>query len=236
MSQASVMQQFASVLNLSSAGASYGAHMELLRFIATPCLIWVSHAVNFLLPFYILLPLQLYTVAISSRVVRATACALAAQHPAILAAAGGVCRTLRLCMKLAVILLCMPAVPQPAEEGPQQDRCDDVQGLLQVVGYTYVVVLLVLPCLVGYMVEMTLKLNWLKGQQQRAREQRAARSSSSSNSSQSSDSATDSNTSKVPWLAQSNLARLMLAYTSLVVGWFGCGAVVAMMPDVTCIP
>ncbi|WIA22834.1 hypothetical protein OEZ86_009782 [Tetradesmus obliquus] len=40
MSQASVMQQFASVLNLSHAGAPHSVHMELLRFIATPCLIW----------------------------------------------------------------------------------------------------------------------------------------------------------------------------------------------------
>jgi hypothetical protein len=74
MSQTDVMNQFAGTLNsvpLAIAGEhSTTAYMKIIRTVASLPMLWVSHAVNFMLPFWLLLPLQLYTLLAVSKVRR----------------------------------------------------------------------------------------------------------------------------------------------------------------------
>lgn len=88
MSQTDVMNHVTGTLNsvpLSSAGEhSTAAYMKILRTVASLPLLWVSHAVNFILPFWLLLPLQLYTLMAVSSVVPSIVCVLLDQPPHIL--------------------------------------------------------------------------------------------------------------------------------------------------------
>lgn len=88
MSQTTVMQHFTGTLNsvpLGIAGVhSTAAYMKVLRTVASLPLLWVSHAVNFMLPFWLLLPLQLYTLLAVSKVIPAIVCVLLGQPPHIL--------------------------------------------------------------------------------------------------------------------------------------------------------
>jgi hypothetical protein len=80
MSQIDVMVQFAGTLNFNSAAVgeatSTGSYMAILRTVAGLPLLWLTHAVNFIVPFCVLLPLQLYTMLAVTPVIPSIVCAL----------------------------------------------------------------------------------------------------------------------------------------------------------------
>jgi hypothetical protein len=89
MSDRSVMQHFTGTLNSVPLGGIAGVHstaayMKVLRTVASLPLLCLSHAVNFMLPFWLLLPLQLYTLLAVSKVIPAIVCVLLGQPPHIL--------------------------------------------------------------------------------------------------------------------------------------------------------
>jgi hypothetical protein len=120
MGQTDVMSSFAGTLNSvprAAAGeASTTTYMTILRTVASLPLLWVSHGVNFILPFWLLLPLQLYTLLAVSRVVPSIVCVLLGQPPHILHPAAVIATHVHGFVKALIAL----AVPVPCKWPWQQ--------------------------------------------------------------------------------------------------------------------
>lgn len=147
MSQTDVMNHFTGTLNsvpLAIAGEhSTTAYMKILRTVASLPLLWVSHAVNFLLPFWLLLPLQLYTLLAVSKVIPAIVCVLLGQPPHILQPAAVIAAYVHGCIKLLTVL----AVPvfsnwrqQSGVSGGRGDVDSQTKDLLVLVAVTFTLV------------------------------------------------------------------------------------------------
>lgn len=130
MGQTDVMSSFAGTLNSvpqAAAGeASTTTYMTILRTVASLPLLWVSHGVNFILPFWLLLPLQLYTLLAVSRVVPSIVCVLLGQPPHILHPAAVIATHVHGLVKALIAL----AVPIPCKWPWQQAVSGGAAGVL----------------------------------------------------------------------------------------------------------
>jgi hypothetical protein len=148
MSQADVMNQFTVILNSVPHVAAGGDHsaatyMKILRTVASLPLLWVSHAVNFMLPFWLLLPLQLCTLFAVSNVVPSIVCVLKMQPAHILHPAAVIATHVHGVVKCLVAL----AVPMPlhwpwASTGAAPTAAADLltKDLLMLVATTFTMV------------------------------------------------------------------------------------------------
>ena len=271
----------------AAAGLFASPPLKVLRTVGSLPMLWASHAVNFLLPFWVMLPFQLVTLAVAARVAAPTVCALAAQPPALRAAAVRACGWLRGAMELllvfeapgstaarggsgsgsggaksgsasagsgsaaaaaaaalypaAVGIHSGGAAPSAAAaaaagaggEGPAAAAApaaaaggDERRELLLLVMFTYVLVLLIIPCTVAYSVELAWKSKFV-----RAKRRTAARTADG-------DGGDDDGgggclagvvgAAAAPWLAG------YAAYLLACLVWVACEAAVALLPPVDC--
>jgi hypothetical protein len=141
--QTDVMNQFAGTLN-SVPHAAAGQHdmstyMKILRTVASLPLLWVSHAVNFMLPFWLLLPLQLYTLIAVSKVVPSIVCVLLGQPLHILQPATVIATHVHGAVR-TLIALALP-IPMQWPWLPDLSSGDPAaQDLLVLVAVTFVLV------------------------------------------------------------------------------------------------
>mgnify|MGYP001811073814 CR=1 FL=1 len=188
--------------------------LSIMRTLASLPGIWVSHAVNFLLPFWVMVPLQVYTLGITFNVMAPTVCALAAQPPHIVLAARHECQGLRSVMNVAV-LLSMPisfkaggGAPDAGDGGPRD--------LLLLVLFTYTMLLLIIPCTVAYFVELSWKLSYVR----RQRLQAGVRS--------------DVGGIMLFDSPHAWVEMLYLGYVAVCIAWLACDAAVTLLPPITC--
>jgi hypothetical protein len=176
-------------------------YMDLLRPVLSPPMIWLSHALNFVLPFCLVLPIQLFTLAMSTLVIRSTVCTLA-KDTANIHSAEKICK---LSMSYASVALGM-ATADPEEGTPA--GCQGLAAMLWLVLATYVVLLLVLPCLCIYLVEWSLKFNFVKAKGLKLSSQWA--------------------------LECSGMVHCLVVYTALVAAVLLCNALVQSVSPVSC--
>jgi len=127
-----------------------GTYMSLLRSLIVPPMTAFNHG-QFLLPFVYVLPAQLWTFASCAWTLRLTACLLEEDK---LQLSRQVCEVLRSVMyNLSMV--------RPSQ-GTQD--CGDVQGLLMLALYLHVVLLLLVPCLAVYWIELKLKVAFIRSE------------------------------------------------------------------------
>lgn len=229
-------------------GGLSGVALTVIRTIASVPSIWASHTVNFVLPFWVMLPLQVYTLAITFRVMPPTVCALAAQPPRILLAAKHACRCLRSAMSLAV-LVSMPlsfkadagrsrttspdgalaaAVAGSGNSGGGSGLAASDHGagaeddLLLLVLFTYTMVLLVAPCTAAYFLELSAKLAYI-------REQRPPRPRDASAGGCAGFDGLSIFEAPNAWLKMA-----YFGFVAVCVAWLACDAAVSLLPPVSC--
>jgi hypothetical protein len=123
-------------------------------------LLFATHS-NFVLQFVYVLPAQLVTLAANLQLVRSTACIMAAQGPAMLVVPGRLCAYLKLCMHYLTFQGQSPAEALSTAAG----ECSGLSGLVLLALYSNVVILLLLPCLTVYFIELDLKAGFVAQQQ-----------------------------------------------------------------------
>lgn len=135
--------------------------LTLLRPLAAPAFITSCHC-NFVLPLKWVLPMQLYTLLVCLPMMQLYVCAIA-RTPGMLAQSQRACVLAKRTMHGVGLLLGRP--PDTSDPG-YSSQCEGLPGLLLLALYLYVLLLVVLPCLVLYLMELTAKVKFV--QQSRA--------------------------------------------------------------------
>lgn len=133
--------------------------MSFGRFMFLPCLIMANHA-NFVLPFRWVLFFQLFTVCFSLSMLARLACFIADTPPLVLFVEKS-CVFVRSVMYTLVMVL-----GAPFEVHDDHRQCQAAQGALRLGLYVYVLLLLLVPCLVVFFTELSMKASFVKAQQQ----------------------------------------------------------------------
>lgn len=137
--------------------------LNLMRMLLVPPMAVFNHA-NFILPFVYVLPAQLWTFVTCSWMLRTSACIVAAQD-GHLRITQHTCSVLRAAMYNLAMLLGGPSLQSPAaapKDGVQQ--CGALQGVVLLGLYLHVILLLVVPCLAVYLIELNMKVSFVRSQ------------------------------------------------------------------------
>jgi hypothetical protein len=132
--------------------------LNLMRMLIVPPMAVFNHA-NFVLPFVYVLPAQLWTFVTCSWMMRTSSC-IVAQHSENLQLTQQTCSILRNAMYNLGMLL--GGLPQSTSPNGVQGLCGALQGVVLLGLYLHVVLLVVVPCLAVYLVELSLKVSFVK--------------------------------------------------------------------------
>jgi hypothetical protein len=211
-STTSVLEQFTATLNSGPPGGSLSSVSMVMRTVASLPSIWLSHAVNFTLPFWVVLPLQLYTTGIAMCVVRPTACALASQPDHIRLAALRACHALRSGMELFTL------ISGPLHSGGSSSHAGGAhsagleaaatQELFTMVVFTYIMMLLLIPCTFQYVLELSWKARFIEAKRMR--------------------------TASLLPLAGAWWLKCYAVYFAISAVWLACDAAVMLLPPIDC--
>ena len=131
--------------------------LNLMRMLIVPPMAVFNHA-NFVLPFVYVLPAQLWTFVTCSWMMRTSAC-IVAQHSENLQLTQQTYSVLRNTMYNLGMLLGGP--PESTAPGGVQ-QCGALQGVVLLGLYLHVVLLVVVPCLAVYLIELNMKVGFVK--------------------------------------------------------------------------
>lgn len=142
MSQNTVMVQFTATLN-SVPHAAPGEHsaatyMKILRTVASLPMLWVSHCINFLLPFWLIFPFQVFTLLAVSRVMPSIVCALLAQPDHIIQAALAIATHVQAVVRVLISVALPLPMRWPWDFPPTPDTV--AKDLLMLVAVTFTMV------------------------------------------------------------------------------------------------
>jgi hypothetical protein len=246
----SVMARMTTRVN-SSTRSNTSQLMQLIRPIVGPPLVYLNHS-GYVLPFAWVLPFQLYTLAACSFMIASSVCVLS-QSEAYAAMATQACRTLKSGMFYGSMLLGGPASTRPpaaAAAAPDaaaassgsagctgnvsaclgaakigwQGDCRGAEAVLLLHAFAYVVLLVVLPLLVLYFVELLLKTNFLRQKQRRQQQLQEGPHAQHSWGQR----------LRFSPMVDSTWVRLVVSYACVVGAFYACNAVVTLLSPVTC--
>jgi len=133
--------------------------LSVMRFVLGTPLVFVNHA-NYVLPFAYVLGAQVLTLCAVCLMVRVTVCYTVQTHQP-----GSLLLLQQLCQRLKVVmhyLGIMSGQPPSDVAASALQECRGVEGLALLTLYISVLVLVVLPCLIVYFIELKLKQGFLK--------------------------------------------------------------------------
>jgi len=177
--------------------------ISLLRTLIAMPLFYLNHA-NYILPFAYVLPAQLLTLLATIMMARVLTCVIANDTATLLQVSQRVCK----CMKVAMHYLALLGLPPGDVADAAAAECQGVDGLILLTLYANVFVLVLIPCLVVYFVELDLKLGFIK--QQRLLLLQA-----------------------YPCL-DSRLCKGLIVYSAVVGSWLACEVIVTLMSPLEC--
>jgi hypothetical protein len=184
--------------------AKTGNFLSLMRSLIVPPMAVFNHA-NFVLPFAFVLPAQLWTFATCTWMMRTSACIIA-QQAEHLQLSQQACGVLRSVMYNLGMLLGGP--PQGSAAANVVHECGGLQGVVLLGLYLHVVLLLVVPCLAVYLIELNMKLSFIKLKELRLDH---------------------------TWpIMESTLIKVVLGYAAVVGGWMACEVAVLTIAPLKC--
>jgi hypothetical protein len=184
--------------------AKTGNFLSLMRSLIVPPMAVFNHA-NFVLPFAFVLPAQLWTFATCTWMMRTSACIIA-QQAEHLQLSQQACGVLRSVMYNLGMLLGGP--PQGSAAANAVHECGGLQGVVLLGLYLHVVLLLVVPCLAVYLIELNMKLSFIKSEKLRLDH---------------------------TWpIMESTLIKVVLGYAAVVGGWMACEVAVLTIAPLKC--
>lgn len=185
-----------------SADDGHGVLQVLTTVLGLP-LMFATHS-NFVLQFVYVLPTQLITLAANLQLMRSTACLMAAQGPGMLVVPSQLCAYLKLLMHYLSFQGQSPAEALAAAAG----ECQGLQRLVLLALYSNVVILLLLPCLTVYFIELNLKSGFIAQQQ-----------------------LVLSHACPVHW---SKVCKVVVVYGAVVGSWMMCEVALTLLSPVSC--
>jgi heme exporter protein D len=248
-SSPSVMARMTTRVN-SATRSNTSQLMQLIRPIVGPPLVYLNHS-GYVLPFAWVLPFQLYTLAACSLIIASSVCVLS-QSEAYALMAGQACRTLKSGMFYGSMLLGGPATTRlPAaataaaarsDQGNGsasldrgvagwQGGCQGAEAVLLLHVFAYVVLLVVLPLLVVYFVELSLKTNYLRQKRRRQQQQQQQQEGSMADPAWHEQLLQQLQFSP---LVDSTWVRIVVSYACVVGAFYACNAVVTLLSPLSC--
>jgi hypothetical protein len=138
-----------------------GSWSALLRMVVGIPLMYVNHA-NYVLPFAYVLPAQLLTFLAGGFMNRLLVCAMLQQPGMPLHLAQQLCQYMKLGMHYLGMLLTRP--PGEASDAAAE-QCRGLEGLVLLTVYADTVLVVMMPCLVVYFMELNLKMGFIRQRQ-----------------------------------------------------------------------
>jgi ABC-type multidrug transport system fused ATPase/permease subunit len=222
--------------------------MQLMRPIVGPPLVYLNHS-GYVLPFAWVLPFQLYTLAACSFIIASSVCVLSQSEEYALMATRA-CRTLKTGMFYGSMLLGgpvttrLPAAATQAGGGQGIDGsathsvvvelagwrggCYGAEAVLLLHVFAYVVILVVLPLLVVYFVELSLKTNYLRQKERRQQQHEASAAEQLALPEQLLQQLQFSPMVDSTWV------RVLVSYVCVVGAFHACNAAVTLLPPLSC--
>lgn len=183
--------------------ATTGKFLNLMRSLIVPPMAVFNHA-NFVLPFAFVLPAQMWTFVTCSWMMRTSTC-IVAQQAENLQLSQQACGVLRNAMYNLGMLLGGP--PQGAVTNAVHE-CGGLQGVVLLGLYLHVLLLVVVPCLAVYLIELNMKLSFIK---------------------------THALSLEHTWpIMDSKLIKVVMGYGAVVGGWMACEVAVLTIAPLQC--
>lgn len=177
--------------------------ISLMRLLLGVPVFYITHA-NFVLPFPYVLAAQLCTLFSTCMMTRTVACAVMQQADAI-QRAHQLCKRLKTVMHFSSFT---PGVPPWEVASAAARECQGVDAVMLLSLYGNVLVLVVLPCLVVYFMELNLKVGFVR-QRQLAMHH--------------------------AWpCLESRLCKCVIVYASVVGSWMACEGLVLLLSPMQC--
>ncbi|KAF6256283.1 hypothetical protein COO60DRAFT_132138 [Scenedesmus sp. NREL 46B-D3] len=244
-SSPSVMARMTTRVN-SASRSNTSQLMQLMRPIVGPPLVYLNHS-GYVLPFAWVLPFQLYTLAACSFIIASSVCVLW-QSEAYASMAEQACATLKAGMFYGSMLLggstatrLPPAAPAAEGSGSGnagagagsagsavapaggQGGCQGAEAVLLLHVFAYVLLLVVLPLLVVYFVELSLKTNYLRQKQRQQQQEDAPRAQLAWQQHR-----------QLSLLVDSAWVRLLVSFACVMGAFYACNAAVTLLSPLSC--